>query len=266
MKRIFTYLSVLLIIATIGVVFPVIFKTDAVYSHIFYIAIALTTIWYPRFSIPVGFLFGMEHLIVEFILNNTLELTIILRAIAIVFVSAMLSKIWGKQQKYIKQIQMLSFENQHDSQTKLYNRNYFYSLFQEEHCMPVAIFVCDIDNLKATNDRYGHAVGDVLIVEMGEFLLSSIKYESVLARLGGDEFAVMIQNLDLAAAEALLSEIKTALIKYNLDKDEHLKISFSIGFSICEDKNHFYETMKQADRAMYLEKIIKKTTLNSASI
>lgn len=261
MRRLLSYFTVLTTIAAAGVVLPAIFNTDRIYTHFFYIAIALTTIWYPRYSILVGFLLGIEHLIVEFVLHGAFNRITVIRSVLIIFISVMLSKIWGTQQKYRMQIERLSYESQHDSMTKLFNRAYFDSCFQRELSVPIAIFICDMDNLKITNDSYGHATGDILIIQMAEFLSAFFKSEDILARLGGDEFGILIQNCSQEDAENLIIEMREALRVLNKDREEHLQILFSIGFSICENRNCLYETKKQADRAMYLEKILKKKTL-----
>lgn len=258
MRRKQVYFLILLIIALTGVVSPIIFHTNQIYTHIFYIAIALTTIWYPSYTVLVGCLYASEHVLVEFLLTDTLDQMVLLRAFIIVFVSIVLSKISSVHKEYEDEISELSYESQHDSLTRLYNRRYFYNHLQNEMILPIAIFICDIDGLKLTNDKYGHAVGDTMIVGMSDFLNSLARPGSILARLGGDEFGIMVPNCNDKIALQYVEEITRELKVYNQKKEKHLQLSFSLGYAICEDKRCIYDTIKQADRSMYYEKMRKK--------
>lgn len=252
------YFLVISIIALTGIFSSIIFQTNQIYTHIFYIAIALTTIWYPSYTVLVGCLYASEHLLVEFFRAGTLDKMVLLRAFIIVFVSIVLSKISNVHKEYEDEISELSYESQHDSLTRLYNRRYFYNYLQNELSMPIAIFICDIDKLKEVNDTFGHAVGDMLIIGMSDFLNGLLRPGSVLARLGGDEFGIMVQTCNEKLAKQYVEEIKSELESYNQGKEQHLHLSFSIGYAICEDRRCIYDAMKQADRAMYYEKIGKK--------
>jgi diguanylate cyclase (GGDEF)-like protein len=253
------YFLVISIIALTGIFSSIIFQTNQIYTHIFYIAIALTTIWYPSYTVLVGCLYASEHLLVEFFRSGTLDQMVLLRAFIIVFVSIVLSKISNVHKEYKDEISELSYESQHDSLTRLYNRRYFYNHLESELSLPIATFICDIDRLKATNDKYGHAVGDALIVGMADFLNSLLRTGAILARLGGDEFGIMVPNCNAKLARQYAEEIETELRVYNQTKEPHLQLSFSIGYAICEDRRCIYDTIKKADRAMYYDKMRKRT-------
>lgn len=252
------YFMVLLMIALMGIICPLVFHTNLLYTHFFYISIALTTIWYPGYAILVGFLYASEHVVVEFLISGNLDQIVLLRALIIVFVSVVLSKICNMQKQYQQEINELSYDSQHDSLTRLYNRRYFYNYFQNELSMPITVFICDIDRLKDVNDKYGHATGDILIVEIADFLANLLKPCSVLARLGGDEFGIMIPSCNEEMAMQYVEEIKAELQAFNQNKEPHLQISFSIGFAVCEDRQYIYEAMMKADHAMYQEKMGKR--------
>jgi diguanylate cyclase (GGDEF)-like protein/PAS domain S-box-containing protein len=82
----------------------------------------------------------------------------------------------------------LNYLSTHDSLTKLYNRYFFdteMERFQDSRLFPISIILFDIDNLKITNDTYGHSFGDKILVNFSNILLQSFD-EDILARIGGD--------------------------------------------------------------------------------
>jgi diguanylate cyclase (GGDEF)-like protein/PAS domain S-box-containing protein len=66
-----------------------------------------------------------------------------------------------------------------------------------------ALMFLDLDNFKALNDKYGHAVGDCLLIEASRRILSCIREMDTVARFGGDEFVVMLGELDTDKVESM---------------------------------------------------------------
>ena len=116
-----------------------------------------------------------------------------------------------------------------------------------------AFILIDLDQFKEVNDSYGHAAGDLLLVEVARRMVSCLRATDTLARLGGDEFAVLLtavaqENAIDSVARNLLHCLSTPFI---LD-DHPVSISGSLGISIFpDDAQEFDDVMRQADRAMY---------------
>ncbi len=122
-----------------------------------------------------------------------------------------------------------------------------------------ALLFVDLDDFKNVNDALGHTVGDRLLVEVSQRLMSSVlSCHDTVARLGGDEFCVLLSSLGqsqqntqdkaLLVAERIIREIEKPLIIEN----ERLKTSASIGVSFfCGEQVDLSAMMKQADIAMY---------------
>ena len=123
------------------------------------------------------------------------------------------------------------------------------------------IVVFDLNNLKITNDKYGHEVGNKLIVTSAK-IISEVFKRSPVFRIGGDEFVVILQNNDYENRESLFmqfdSECASTFIK---EGDVKIPIHIACGvayFDSSKDMN-FAEVFKRADDAMYENK--RKTKL-----
>jgi len=117
----------------------------------------------------------------------------------------------------------------------------------------LAVMYLDFDHLKSVNDNYGHAIGDLLLKEMGQKLKSAIRQEDTVARLGGDEFILLLPELHDRENAVTLGEKLIRLGREPLELDGHVvQSSFSIGISLYPDDGTDYETLlKKADDALY---------------
>ncbi len=123
--------------------------------------------------------------------------------------------------------------------------------------MSLAVCFLDLDNFKPINDRYGHKVGDELLVQVSERIKQCIREEDTVSRHGGDEFILLLGSVeDLKQCERLLGRIITTLAKtYSLGKHT-VNISASIGFTVYpEDDADFDTLVRHADHAMYQAKL-----------
>ena len=120
----------------------------------------------------------------------------------------------------------------------------------------VAVHYLDLDGFKPVNDRYGHPVGDALLVAVGKRIARTIRASDTAARLGGDEFAVLQCGIANADEAALLAQrlAKAIAGPYNIDEHE-IRISTCVGYVLAEHGAEDLECLLSlADAALYASK------------
>ncbi len=127
------------------------------------------------------------------------------------------------------------------------------------------IIVMDVNNLKATNDKYGHRYGCHLVVKTGH-LLPEVFKNSKCFHVGGDEFIVLLLDDDLKNYEKIIKEFDEKF-RYSLIEYEGKELIFSVarGVSIYKEGQEYKDTFNVADKAMYENKIEIKKEYNLAS-
>ncbi|TVT84853.1 bifunctional diguanylate cyclase/phosphodiesterase [Pseudomonas sp. H3(2019)] len=150
----------------------------------------------------------------------------------------------------------------HDVLTGLPNRAYLSDLLEQAldysrvENVPLAVCMLDLDGFKAVNDGYGHASGDLLLVEVAKRLRTIVRGEDVVARLAGDEFVLILRFVrDMPELRAALHRVLgTISAPYSiLGKD--INVFASIGVTLFPDDSEDAETLlRHADQAMYVAK------------
>jgi diguanylate cyclase (GGDEF)-like protein len=112
------------------------------------------------------------------------------------------------------------------------------------------VAVCDMDNFKEINDRYGHLVGDEILRNIGSLLQSSIRAADEAFRWGGDEFVILFHNQNSEVARRRMGEIAARLDHFQVRGYGVLPISFSWGTADTQGRP-LREALDEADRNMY---------------
>ena len=110
--------------------------------------------------------------------------------------------------------------------------------------------VCDMDNFKDVNDRYGHLVGDEILRNIGNLLQASIRHEDEAFRWGGDEFVILFHNQRAEVARKRMADLEARLRGFRLRGFGVLPISFSWGTAEARNRP-LREALDEADRNMY---------------
>ena len=155
----------------------------------------------------------------------------------------------------------------YDPLTKLPNRRLLLDRLQQAIAVSVrsgrhgALLFLDMDHFKTINDTQGHAMGDLLLVEVANRLQSCVREGDSLARLGGDEFVVVLEELSTQPDEAAIQvelvaeKIRNELARPYMLKNYECYVTSSIGISIfCGHLDSMEDLFKHADVAMYQAK------------
>jgi diguanylate cyclase (GGDEF)-like protein len=110
--------------------------------------------------------------------------------------------------------------------------------------------VCDIDNFKEVNDRYGHLAGDEILRSIGHLFHASIRTEDEAFRWGGDEFAILFHNQGAELIDQRMQELWNRLQTFRVRGYGVLPISFSWGMAQLNGRP-LREVLDEADRKMY---------------
>ena len=151
-----------------------------------------------------------------------------------------------------------------DDLTHVRNKN-AYADFEEElqRCIdegtvePLAIAVCDVNNLKSVNDDHGHKAGDALIQAACK-LICVVYAHSPVFRVGGDEFAVVMQGEDYRNRRELLDKMRATA----LDNLQNGGAVVAVGMADYDGDEYITDVFERADREMYENKRALKDRSN----
>lgn len=127
----------------------------------------------------------------------------------------------------------------HDVLTGLPNRAYLSDLlnqalaFSRRERIPLAVCMLDLDGFKAVNDGYGHATGDLLLVEVAQRLQGILRGGDAVARLSGDEFVLILRHIEgPRQLHAALQRVLLSLAAPYVVREHALTLSASIGVTL----------------------------------
>lgn len=150
----------------------------------------------------------------------------------------------------LQQTERMGQEVLEDPLTGLGNRRLLVDAIAGRTDVISAIFV-DLDRFKDTNDTYGHAVGDRVLLEVADLLRSSTRSQDVVIRYGGDEFIVLVDS-DPVAAHAVADRVHQAVQQH--DWEQHhpgLRVTVSVGVATSQRAD---AVLAAADKALYSAK------------
>jgi diguanylate cyclase (GGDEF)-like protein len=151
-----------------------------------------------------------------------------------------------------------------DPLTKLHNRAYFNEHLEKEwkrafrNQQSVAVMFVDIDHFKLINDKYGHATGDLCLIQTGEVLAKyGQRAGDAVARYGGEEFVLFFSDTDATGAASIADKIIADFRAMTVHTPEAvINLRCSIGIRCCRPDTAITQSsfLADADTAMYRAK------------
>ena len=162
-----------------------------------------------------------------------------------------------KEQQH--EIEYLSF---HDSLTGLYNRRFFEEELRRldtPRNLPVSIIIGDVNNLKLTNDVFGHIYGDMLLKRLANVLRRICRADDIIARWGGDEFSLLLPKTGFKEAKHIATRIRE---EFSKERIKAVQGSISMGAaSKTGSDDDIFDVVNKAEEEMYTAKIMEHSEL-----
>ena len=179
--------------------------------------------------------------------------------------------------KTLQQYEQLEQMAIYDGLTGVYNRHYFKQKLKKEvsrarrsqHSTLTCAFI-DIDDFKQVNDGYGHQVGDMVITEIAQAILKSVRDYDTCARYGGDEFVLLMPD-SASDADFHMEKIGMRILEYvdtlHIPEAPELSVGVSIGMArkSAETLVDGKKLLAMADHAVYQAKEAGKNCMRICS-
>lgn len=157
----------------------------------------------------------------------------------------------------------------HDGLTGAMSRSAILELVQHEFsrvkrgASDLSILMIDLDHFKEINDKYGHQVGDKVLVDLVQTIKSTIRQPAQIGRYGGEEFLVALPDTNLEQATLVANRI----MDISRTSDVSPKVTLSIGLATQDNAvdNDLGHLIMRADNSLYVAKNSGKNRLSIAS-
>ncbi len=155
----------------------------------------------------------------------------------------------------------LSWQATHDPLTGLVNRREFERRMERalegarEREQTHAVLFLDLDQFKTVNDTCGHAVGDELLRQLAQLLVSKVRDRDAVARLGGDEFGMLLESCPPDQARRIADNLLAAVKDFRFAwGGQAFEVGISIGLVAVNRANAATDALGAADMACYAAK------------
>jgi len=149
----------------------------------------------------------------------------------------------------------------YDSVTNVFTRALLHDLLQREiaraerNGRPLALIMCDVNNFKQVNDRYGHLMGDEVLGQVASILKECVRGSDHVVRYGGDEFLLILPETGHEGSRVVRERINERVAEWErTHRVTDVPISVSMGMYLHVTGQTPEQDIAEADARMYLEK------------
>lgn len=135
---------------------------------------------------------------------------------------------------------------------------------QQREKRKISLIILDLDHFKRINDRFGHAVGDNVLVRFVELIRSQIRKTDTLFRFGGEEFVVIAENTEMPEALQLAEKLRSGVENTQLLPGEAITTSVGVAdYQSNENRNAWF---KRADKALFEAKQLGRNQVVASEV
>ena len=148
-----------------------------------------------------------------------------------------------------------------DSVTNVFTRGLLHDLLHREiaraerNGRPLALIMCDVNNFKQVNDRYGHLMGDEVLGQVASILKECVRGSDHVVRYGGDEFLLILPETSHEGSRVVRERVNERVAEWDRGhRVGDVPISISMGMYLHATGQTPEQDIAEADARMYLEK------------
>lgn len=145
-----------------------------------------------------------------------------------------------------------------DEKTETYSHRFFTNIFEMElerakrGKQNLSLAIIDIDFFKEFNDKYGHLVGDKMLLELSKALSKKLRKYDILSRFGGEEFFVLLPSTNINSAILVAERLRKSPLENKTLKK--YGVTISLGVTEYSKGDTIKKIIGRADKALYISK------------
>jgi polar amino acid transport system substrate-binding protein len=117
---------------------------------------------------------------------------------------------------------------------------------------PLSLIFFDIDHFKRINDRYGHKIGDYVLIEIAKLINGHIRSSDIFGRWGGEEFLIILPETDIEKATLLAKKLRKEIENHKFEYVDRITCSF--GVTTYKEDDSVNAIMERVDKLLYQSK------------
>ncbi len=156
---------------------------------------------------------------------------------------------------------------QTDALTEVYNRRGIAPILSSiARRGDYSLALVDLDRFKLINDRLGHGAGDVVLANAARTLVRSVGDQGTVARWGGEEFLIVLPEISLEGADALMETVREDLEAEHGAPESVARVTISVGLAHAPRYSGKEEVLRLADANLYEAKSSGRNVVVSARL
>lgn len=164
------------------------------------------------------------------------------------------------RRQLIVQLQAAERRARTDALTGVFNRRFMEEALVREAARvernqsKLCVLLADVDGFKNFNTKFGHLIGDRVLVEVAALLQKNFRAADLVTRYGGDEFLVIMPDTDLDQAKIAANRLRWWLAKWNSSEQRDYQLAVSCGVAAYKPETTVEDVIKAADADLYVQK------------